>query len=79
MTRDTAKRVAIWGFVVAAAAVLSWEVVTATLLPGMPTLSRLLLDADRDTPWHALSLVLVFALGVLVGHLWLPQYREKLP
>jgi hypothetical protein len=52
-----------------------YDLVAFALGGNDATLSKTLLDVSRQSAWFALSFV--FALGVLVGHLFLPQSKPK--
>ena len=58
-------------------ALIIYDLVAFVLGGNDATLSKTLLDVSRRSAWFALSFV--FALGVLVGHLFLPQSKPKDP
>lgn len=78
MTTAQARWLAIWGFIAAGLVFLVVELAAAIWLPGMPTLSRLLLDAETGSPGHVISLAVTGATCFVLGHLFWPQHRPSI-
>jgi len=60
----------------AGALVVGWDIVLAVKhRDGAETISTLTLNAVRGQPWA--MIILVIAIGVLLGHLLWPQLRSS--